>query len=192
MKRYLLRSLPLRSQRIRSLIVRWAHELHCALIVIPTGWPPRIVAEGWENWHILYLPHCIQPARLAWQRDHDQWLHDGISWHLMMWLQVCRVFASLLLSRAGDDQGLEVTVLVWILAWQLLMCSAYGATHAMGNVLNEAKILLIVLKSRSFKYKPANFDLFMEQNMKGEIECMVPNPDMWIQFHHLSPVIWRL
>ena len=93
MKRYLLRSLPLRSQRIRSLIVRWAHELHCALIVIPTGWPPRIVAEGWENWHILYLPHCIQPARLAWQRDHDQWLHDGISWHLMMWLQVCRVSA---------------------------------------------------------------------------------------------------
>lgn len=97
--------------------------------------------------------------------------------------------ASLLLSRAGDDQGLEVTVLEWILAWQLPMCSAYGATHAMGNVLNEAKILLIVLKSRSFKYKPANFDLFMEQSMKGEIECMVPNPDMWIQFHQYSPVI---
>ena len=49
MKRYLLRSLLLRSERIRSPIVRGAHELHCALIVIPTGWPPRIVAEGWEN-----------------------------------------------------------------------------------------------------------------------------------------------
>ena len=157
MKRYLLRSLLLRSERIRSPIVRWAHELHCALIVIPTGWPPRIVAEGWENWHILYLPHCIQPARVAGMAAWSWWLTPW--WHLLTSNDVTpSVPGVCCVSAVVTDwrwPGLEVTVLVWTLAWQLLMCSAYGATpHAMGNVLKEAteiKILLIVLKSRSFR-----------------------------------------
>ena len=47
---------------IRSLIVSAGLHWHCALIVIPTERPPRIVAEGWEKFdHILYLPCCIQP-----------------------------------------------------------------------------------------------------------------------------------
>ena len=103
-----------------------------------------------------FVPSALHPAaaRLAGMAAWSWWLTPW--WHLLtsndVTPSVCCV------SVVVTDwrwPGLEVTVLVWTLAWQLLMCSAYGATtHAMGNVLKEAteiKILLIVLKSRSFR-----------------------------------------
>ena len=80
---------------IRSLIVSTGLHWHCALIVIPTEWPPRIVAEGWEKFdHILYLPCCIQPQ----QRSH--W-SDTLMASPLTSDQVTPD-ASLLLSRASD------------------------------------------------------------------------------------------
>ena len=117
---------------IRSLIVSAGLHWHCALIVIPTEWPPRIVAEGWEKFdHILYLPCCIQPGwHGSGATDPTPWWH--LLWHLIKWrlMRLCCCHG----HRMWDDQALEVTVLVVrALAWQLLMCSVYGATTCDGK-----------------------------------------------------------
>ena len=159
MKRYLLRSPPLRSQsqRIRSLIVRWAHELHChcAVIVIPTEWPPRIVAEGWENWHILYLPRCIQPRWLAGSviTGRTPWWH--LPWHLMMCRQVCPgVSAAVVTDRGGMTRpGGHCLGVNPRLATPDVLCVRSNTATCDGKCSQRGKldkILLIVLKSRSY------------------------------------------